>query len=217
MGKNDLKPITSILAKTAFVLGIVSILTCGILSPVAIVFGGVSLFLIISSGGRLKGILLALLAIVFAVTPIATTHSLRLLTKTETLRAYCWSNLNSLRMAITSYSDRFEGKYPTANQWCDLLVQYAYTNENIFICSTAGEGRCHYAINPNVEPNSPPDIVLLFETKGGWNQYGGPELLAPENHTGKGCNILFNSGSIKFVRKKDFPKLKWKPDETQKE
>lgn len=217
MGKNDLKPTTSILAKTAFVLGIVSILTCGFLSPVAIVFGVVALFLIIGSRGRLKGMLSATLGIVFAVTPFVSTYSLRLLSKPQTLRDYCWSNLNSLKREISTYRDRFDGQYPTANQWCDLLVQYAYTNKEEFICSSAGEGRCHYAINPNVEPNSSPNIVLLFDTKGGWNQYGGPELLAPENHRGKGCNILFNSGSIKFVRKKEFPMLKWKPDEAQKE
>ncbi|MGB2807018.1 MAG: DUF4190 domain-containing protein [Sedimentisphaerales bacterium] len=217
MYKKNPKQKTSYLAQTAFALGIGSLLTFGMLSPVAIVFGVVSLFLIVSSRGRLKGMLLATLGIVFAVTPVAKTYSLRLLTKPETLRSYCWSNLNSLRMAISSYSDKFDGKYPTANQWCDLLVQYTYTNKEEFICSSAGEGRCHYAINPNVEPNSSPNIVLLFETKGGWNQYGGPELLAPENHRGKGCNILFNSGSIKFVRKKEFPMLKWKPDEAQKE
>jgi hypothetical protein len=209
MGKHDPKPTTSGLAKTAFVLGIVSILTFGMLSPVAIVFGVVSLFLIIGSRGRLKGMLSATLGIVFAVTPVASTYSLRLLTKPERLR----SNLNSLRSAISTYSDEFDGQYPMANQWCDLLVRYTYTNKEEFICSSAGKGRCHYAINPNVEPNSPPDIVLLFETKGGWNQSGGPELLAPENHRGKGCNILFNDRSIRFVRKEEFSRLKWKPGE----
>jgi len=213
ISKHDPKPTTSILAKTAFVLGIISILTFGMLSPVAIVFGVVSLFLIIGSRGTLKGMLSATLGIVFAVTPVAYTYSLRLLTKPETLRSYCWSNLNSLRSAISTYSDEFDGQYPTANQWCDLLVRYTYTKKEEFICISAGEGRCHYAINPNVEPNSPSDIVLLFEAKGGWNQSGGPELLAPENHRGKGCNILFNDGSIRFVRKEEFTKLKWNPGE----
>ena len=61
------------------------------------------------------------------------------------------------------------------------------------------------------------NVVLLFESKQGWNRYGGPELLAPENHRGKGCNILFNSGRVRFVREEEFPKLKWKPDEAQEE
>ena len=68
----------------------------------------------------------------------------------------------------------------------------------------------HYAINPNCEPNSPDDVVLLFDTKGGWNQSGGFELLAPENHKDKGCNILFNDGTVKFVKKKNFDRLRWK-------
>ena len=69
---------------------------------------------------------------------------------------------------------------------------------------------CTYAINPNCEPNSPNDIVLLFETKGGWNQQGGPELLTFDNHKGKGANVLFNDGHVEFVKPDEVGKLRWK-------
>jgi len=42
-----------------------------------------------------------------------------------------------------------------------------------------------------------------------WNQFGGPELLTTENHNGEGCNILFNDGSVKFVKAEDIGELKW--------
>ena len=64
-------------------------------------------------------------------------------------------------------------------------------------------------MNPNCEPNSPPDTVMLFETKGGWNRSGGAELLAAENHKREGCNVSFNDGRVRFVRREDFGKLKW--------
>ncbi len=213
IGNNAQKAKTSKLAQTAFGVGILSLLTFGMFSPIGVVFGIVSLFQIKCSGGRLKGMLLATLGIVFAVTPVASTYSLRILTMPEINRAICRSHLKVLGRAISVYGDEFDGRYPTADQWCDLLVRYADATKRQFVCLSAAEGRCHYAINPNVEPNSPPDIVLLFETKGGWNQSGGPELLAPENHRGKGCNILFNDRSIRFVRKEEFTKLKWKPGE----
>jgi prepilin-type processing-associated H-X9-DG protein len=72
--------------------------------------------------------------------------------------------------------------------------------------------RCHYAINPNCEPNSPGDVMLLFETKGGWNQFGGAEMRAFENHKGKGCNVLFNDGQVKFVPPEWSMELKWEKD-----
>lgn len=70
----------------------------------------------------------------------------------------------------------------------------------------------HYAINPNANLNSSPATVLLFETKGGWNQSGGQEILSIDNHLSegrKGCTVLFNDGGVKFVKPKDISKLNW--------
>lgn len=58
-------------------------------------------------------------------------------------------------------------------------------------------------------------IVLLFETKGGWNQFGGLELLTTENHEGEGANILFNDGEVRFLKPDRFGKLKWKVEENE--
>jgi hypothetical protein len=40
-----------------------------------------------------------------------------------------------------------------------------------------------------------------------WNQAGGPELLAVENHNFEGCNVLFANMHVKFER--DLLKLRW--------
>jgi len=53
--------------------------------------------------------------------------------------------------------------------------------------------------NPNANAVARPRMVAVFETEGGWNQFGGPELLAPENHGGEGCNILFSDLHVEFV------------------
>lgn len=122
--------------------------------------------------------------------------------------ALCASNLTDLQRAMRFYTHA-NNKYPTANQWCDLLLKTGTVNEDSFICPTA-EGRCHYAINPYCEPNSPSDLVLLFETKGGWNQFGGAEVLTTENHGGYGCHVLFNNGTLEFVMTEKLGQLKWK-------
>jgi prepilin-type processing-associated H-X9-DG protein len=62
---------------------------------------------------------------------------------------------------------------------------------------------------PEIKRDLPEDIVLLFETKGGWNQFGGPEILTFENHKGKGCNVLFNDGSVRFVKPQEVGELNW--------
>jgi prepilin-type processing-associated H-X9-DG protein len=125
----------------------------------------------------------------------------------------CGTNLSRLGTAIRLYSDENDGKYPISSRWCDLLLQGGHVTEKHLVCESAKHGRCHYAMNPNCEPNSPGGMVLLFETEGGWNQSGGPEILTTENHAGKGCNVLFNDGSVKFVEPEELGKLKWKVEE----
>jgi hypothetical protein len=68
-----------------------------------------------------------------------------------------------------------------------------------------------YAMNPHCKPDSPPDTVLLFETKAGWNQHGGPELFSFINHEPKGGCVLLNDGTVKFIRtKEELRQLRWK-------
>jgi prepilin-type processing-associated H-X9-DG protein len=122
----------------------------------------------------------------------------------------CKNNLHQLGKTMRVYANNNEGKYPTPDKWCDLLLQRDLATEKQFICPSGGEGRCHYAMNPNCEPSSPNDVVLLFETRSGWNQFGGPELLAPENHGGRGCNILFSDGHVGYEHTEGFGELKWK-------
>ncbi len=123
-------------------------------------------------------------------------------------RACAWT-LFSLGKAIRAYSNDFDRRYPTPHKWCDLLAEYADLNEASFQCPSNKKARCSYALNPNADPNGPADMVVLFETKGGWNDYGGVELITAENHSGRGCNVLFNDGHVTFERLENFPSLIW--------
>jgi len=124
--------------------------------------------------------------------------------------AICRAHLHEIGIAINHYANDNDNKYPTVDKWCDLLMKHGELTEKQFVCPSVRKGRCHYAMNPDCEPNSPAYVVLLFETKGGWNQYGGPEMLTFENHKEKGCNILFNSGHVMFVKPEQISKLRWK-------
>lgn len=94
-----------------------------------------------------------------------------------------------------------------------MLVEYADVSAESFRCPGKSEGKCNYAMNRYIEnSNMSPDIVLLFETEPGWNQFGGPEILSTGNHRGEGCNILFSDGYAKFVKTEEINSLKWTND-----
>ncbi len=132
----------------------------------------------------------------------------------------CSKNLKYLGKVIRQYATDHDGSYPTADKWCDLLVQHYKVPEESFVCPSGGKIQYYYAINPNAEPNSSSDTVLLFETKGGWNTFGGLKILSTENHRclddPEGSNVLFNNGRVKYIKKKHLVKLKWKGPENNK-
>jgi prepilin-type processing-associated H-X9-DG protein len=116
-----------------------------------------------------------------------------------------------LGVAIQIYAGENSGSYPLPKKWFDLVTpDLGDLADKAFYCPAGKEYKYHYAMNPNCKPNSPPDTVLLFETQdSNWNLFGGKELLTTKNHDGSGCNILFNDGSIAFIKKEDIPNLKW--------
>ena len=210
---------TSGLAITSLVLGILSIFTLFLTAIPAIICGIIGLVKIGKSAGQLKGKGLAIAGIVVpvALLPIMMAILMPSLSRVrlQAQRMLCARNLKQIGPMMLMYADGYDGQYPTADRWCDLLEPYFRSNEKIFVCPAAEKGRCHYAINPNAKPNSPPDMVLLFETSPGWNKFGGSELLTTENHQGEGYNILFNDYHVEFVTPEKLAELK--PKDKQKQ
>jgi prepilin-type processing-associated H-X9-DG protein len=121
----------------------------------------------------------------------------------------CRMNLTQLGLALRTYADR-HGVFPASETWCDALVtEFAPFPEDVFCCPSAGDGRCHYAMNPLARPASGGDVVLLFECEAGWSRCGGPECVRTNHHAIKGCNVLFADGSVQFVMADNIGGLKW--------
>jgi len=173
------------------------------------------------------------------VCPITLPGLRRLIPKIQPfeLRVNCTSNLRNLwhRLLLNYKSEKtspplrvnssgkIEMSYPDPTDWCDALVRACRTikmqDQNIIgphICPGTGEDKRHlarnyYAMNSNCKPDSPADMVLLFETKTGWNQHGGPVLFTFDNHAPKGGCVLLNDGTVKFIRtKEELQQLRWK-------
>lgn len=147
------------------------------------------------------------------------------------LRIHCATNLKNQWYRLRFYnlqealrqndpSIRNRPLYPTPTDWCDDILRqwpqasgFGQSKWDVkqHICPSAGKGKCHYGMNPNCTPDSPADMVLLFETEAGWNQHGGPELFTFDNHDPKGGCVLLNDGTVKFIRTaKELRQLRWK-------
>jgi len=150
------------------------------------------------------------------------------------LRLRCATNLKNLSYRMRWYGaardaaekklyaqtlpDDYVATYPDNTQWCDQMM---CTYERIpvldwkdcmtsHVCPSAGGGKCHYAMNPNCRPDSAGDMVLLFETEGGWNQHAGAELFTFDNHEPRGGCVLLNDGTVKFIRTEaELHALRW--------
>lgn len=197
-----------------------AVVLCLLLIVFSVMFGIAALLMIGFSKKKLAGAKIAGLSIAATVVLYFMFGPMIELSKRISIQRYlCGSKLSQLGRMIGLYSEQNNEKYPDPNQWCDLLLAGDYVTEKTFVCpvvKSTGDGwRCHYAMNPFCEPNSPGDMVLLFETKGGWNQFGGQELLTFDNHKGKGCNVLFNDGHAQFIKPEDIGNLKWKVDDSE--
>ena len=140
-------------------------------------------------------------------------------------RLGCARHIRSVIGDWASYMQLSPVAYPPPDRWCDTTLevflrlhghghstdpQFTQQVESLFQCPSAGEGRCHYGMNPNCQRDSPSDTVLLFETTAGWNQHGGPELFTFDNHGPRGGLVLLNDGTVKFIRtEEELKQLRW--------
>jgi len=120
------------------------------------------------------------------------------------IKGRCHYALNPNAEPISRYQDLdnyFESYYYDKKRLMDVNIE-----ERGFWLST------YFAERSN-KRDLLPKMVLLFETKAGWNQFGEDELLTTENHDGMGCNILFNNGRVIFVPTECLGDLRWKVEE----
>jgi hypothetical protein len=124
----------------------------------------------------------------------------------------CRSQMNGLYKAMKIYANDFDGKLPTASKWCDLLQFYCDVNTKWLQCPGDKQGPCSYAMNEFVTSTDDTDeVVLLFESKAGWNLAGGVELFGTDNHDGRGGFVLFTNGATRFTKTEELSRLTWHP------
>ena len=213
---------TSGMAVSSLILGILGVFTCGITALFGLILGAVAMTQIKRNHGRLSGSGFALAGIIvsgicllmmpfFAALMLPALASAK--QKAQTIN--CVNNLKQLSIAVRMYSADHKNQFPPAATWCDAIRSYA-GSEKIFQCPAGDAGkRCHYAFNAKLDGldagKVSPDTVLFFETEGGWNVGGGPELMLKQPRHRRVFVFAFADGHVEQSTGSRLDALRWDP------
>ena len=213
---------TSAMAVTSLVLGILGVVTCGFTALFGLILGIIAMVKVKNSGGRLTGNGLALAGVIVSAVflfmiPVLAALLLPALAqaKNKAQEINCVSNEKQLALAIRIYSGDNKDQFPPASTWCDAIKNEMGT-ERILKCPGAKPGnRCDYAFNAKLSgldiSKVNPQTVMLFESDGGWNASGGPELMIGNARHGRMFVVAFADGSVQQLREAQLGTLRWDP------
>jgi prepilin-type processing-associated H-X9-DG protein len=220
------EPKTCGLAIASLVMGILTLFCSLFMAIPAIICGIIALVKIGKSNGQLKGNGFAIAGIVVpAVLSLVVVPLLLaiLMPAVSEVKQYahqinCRSNVHSLSVAMLVYNVEYD-KFPTPEEWCDLLIEEGDVDVQSFQCVSTTQGNYGYAANRKIFGQNaetlPPDMVMLFESNLGRNAVGGQEdLLLRHDEDGQlGCNIAYADGHIEFITEDCIGDLQWTIEE----
>jgi Domain of unknown function (DUF4190)/GYF domain 2 len=210
---------TSGMAITSLVLAILGLFSCGITAVLGLIFGIIALIKVRNSGGRLNGFGFALTAIILSVIILLIMPAMLLpalaRAKLKAQAITCLYNEKQLALAALIYADKHGNQLPQAATWCDDIKPFV-TSEKVFKCpSTDANGRCDYAFNAKLDGLNESKVdratVMIFESYGGWNANGGPELMIDKSRHGQIFMVAFADGSVQQLPESQLSTLRWDP------
>jgi prepilin-type processing-associated H-X9-DG protein len=221
----DLRPIpkTSGMAIASLVLGVLGVFTWGATALVGLILGIIALIKIRQSKGALSGGGIALAGTIVSgifglLVPICAVMMLPALAKAKekAITITCVNNLKELSMSVVMYSSDDKDQFPPAATWCDAIQAYTGNSPKLFQCPAGDHSkRCDYAFNAKLGGMDAKQIsgntVLFFETDGGWNASGGPELMLKQPRHGKTFVVAFADGHVEQLTASSLATLRWNP------
>lgn len=214
----------SALAILSLVLGILGWITLGLTALVGLVLGIIALVRISRSQGALRGKGLALAGTIVSgvfvlMLPIMAAMLLPALAqaKSRAQSIMCMNNLKQIGLAEMLYAGDNKDRFPSGGNWCDAIGKYV-GSPAVFKCPVgAVQQRCHYAFNARLSGvdtksiSNPAQTVLVFETDGGWNLSGGPELTLSQTRHRNAVGIVFADGHSELATPARLQKARWDP------
>jgi len=125
----------------------------------------------------------------------------------------CMNNARLLNISLHLYAVSHSNHLPLASVWCDAVSPYT-DSTNIFQCENHNE-RCGFAFNTNLSGANiimaDARTVLLFESDGGWNAYGGLEQALRHSRHGGTVVVAYANGDVEAVAPERLGQLRWNP------
>jgi hypothetical protein len=213
---------TSGAALSAFVLGLLSPCTLGVLAIPGILVAIVALYKIGRSAGQMTGKKLAIGGLILSVLSLLIIPPLFIVavTKHRTFRTVspvdptkdCINHLQQLANAVRTYANDNNDRFPSAN-WCDAL-QSGVNDLTAFQCPARPGLRCGYALNAavagKVRYEVAPETVVLFESDQGWNAVGNASALIPNSRHGS-ISVALANGTVRSINSENVSSLRWTP------
>ena len=226
------------MAIASLILGIAGVLSCGTTALVGLILGIIAMVKIKKSNGALRGGGIALagtivsgifvLMIPFMISRVAATFLPAFTAgKQAAYTIVCVNNLKQLSMAAHSYANSHNSQFTPAATLGDTLQPTAPPGLAASFLDPAGDAskRCNFAFNAKLGGTSAakanPNTVLFFETDGGWNLSGGPELMLKQSrHKSPGPEqtglrevfvVAFADGHVEQVTASRLAALRWNP------
>ena len=166
--------------------------------------------------GGLKGRVYTILAVVAVIVILV---SLVLIDRSAQRRKpdsfVCLYNMSILGKAIYMYTSDYDGQYPNADNWCDLLIMNYDVMLDYLVCrgSDAKIGESSYAFNKSVigkkSSEIPQDTVLLFETNFGKDPLGRDGTLGDRDWYKSLSSLSDRSDLKKHKHSEKVYKLRW--------
>lgn len=209
------------LAVAAFAVALLAPCTAGIGALAGLPLSIVALVKVSQSRGALKGkglaiagiclsgIFLLMIPVMLGVLIPAATKATR-----SGRSADCVENVKAICLAARLHAEDNNGQFPAATNWCDAILP-SLPNRETLHCPSASGRDCTYGLNRAVAGRTmwsiPPDLVMVFETAGGWNVSGGEGNLVPRSPHGNVFVIGFANGTAREVSEEDLITLRWEP------
>jgi hypothetical protein len=214
----------SALAIASLVLGILGWVTLGLTALIGLVLGIIALVRISRSGGALRGKGLALAGTIVSgvfvlMLPILAALLLPALAqaKARAQSIVCMTNMKQLALGGILYAGDNKDQLPSGANWCDAIGKYV-PNPKVFQCPSGDANqRCHYAFNARLSGvdtktlKNPSRTVLMFETDGGWNLSGGPELTLSRPRHRNVIGMVFADGHSEITTQSRLRNVRWDP------
>ena len=176
-------PRLSRLAVASLTLGILGLVTFGLLSILGLILGFISVVVVGASGGRVRGQGHALVGIALSV--VGLVLFVRVLlpgvsnVRAEWEKAVCMGNLKQIGMAMSLYAGDYDDHFPPT---LDVLLPRYVKDELLLHCPSDRSGERSYVYVPGLGVDERPTVIVAFDRRG--NHLNGRIVLYVDGHIG---------------------------------